>query len=222
MRLDRVTAYRLEGPRADVQRHACDGRTARGDRVEHGLVEMQAGGRRSDRARLLGEHRLVAFGVLRVVRVPDIGRQRHVAAALQHGGHRFGEAHAEQIVLAAEHFGLDAVAEDQAMTSLEGVAGARKGQRLAFGHDALDENLDLAAGGFAAEQPRLEDARVVQYDDILRRDQRRQIEEAPVVQRAGSVEMQQAALRAFGRGMLRDELFGQRVVEIAQAHSRTL
>ena len=108
------------------------------------------------------------------------------------------------------------------MTRLEGVAGARKGQCLAFGDDALDEHLDLAAGRLAPEQARLDDARVVQYDDVLRRDQSGQFREAPIVQRAVGIQVQQTALRALGRRVLRDERFGQRVVEFAQAHRRAL
>ena len=82
---------------------------------------MQARGRRGDRARMRRVDRLVALGVPGVRRVADVGRQRHAAAAFEHRGDRLGEAHAHQVLLAAEDLDGDAVADDEAMARLEPV-----------------------------------------------------------------------------------------------------
>ena len=79
---------------------------------------------------------------------------------------------------------------------------------------ALDEKLDLPAARLAPEKTRFDDARVVQHYGVALVDQAGQVREAPVVQRAARIDMQQAARAAFGGRVLGDELGGQRIVEL--------
>ena len=96
-------------------------------------------------------------------------------------------------------------------------------ESLALGEDALDEELDAAAGALAAEQARLDDARVVQHQRVARVDQVRQIRECPVRDApARRVQVQQTARRAFFRWMLGDELVRKRVIEIGELHCAAL
>src|SRR2546423_1205146 len=61
VRFDLFDAHRLERAEADVQSEARGSRAALLDAPEHRMVEMQAGGRRRDRAGLRGIYRLVAL-----------------------------------------------------------------------------------------------------------------------------------------------------------------
>jgi hypothetical protein len=84
--------------------------TLRANRGEQGLVEMQPRGWRGDRARRARVDRLVARLVLGCRRVRDVGRQRHLAAALERVEHVTREAQLVELALAPEHLRLDAVA----------------------------------------------------------------------------------------------------------------
>ena len=80
--------------------------------------------------------------------------------------------------------------------------------------DALDQHLDLAAGGLVAVQPGLDDAGVVEDQQVAGPQQAGQVGEAPVMQLAGVIQVQQPAAGAFGGGRLGDELGRQLVVEV--------
>ena len=77
--LDVVDAHGLKRARADVQRDVSelDARLAAG--LQDRRVEMQAGGRRGNRAGLAREHGLVALAILEFGRAGDVRRQRHLA-----------------------------------------------------------------------------------------------------------------------------------------------
>ena len=78
-----LAAHRLERAGADVQRDRRALDAARAQRREQLGVEVQRRGRRRDRAGPLGEHGLVALDVVAFVGALDVGRQRHVAVALE-------------------------------------------------------------------------------------------------------------------------------------------
>ena len=210
--LDVLGPDRLEGAGAHVQRDGRDRGSPLPDLSEHLRIEMQARGRRRDRARAAPRR---PSGSARRPRRPgtwrDVGRQRHAAAALEHRGDRLGEAHAHEVVLAAEHLDGDAVADREPMARLERVPGVAERERLALAEDALDEELDAAAGALAAEQARLDDARVVQHQRVARVDQVRQIARTPGPRCSplAAVQVQQPARGAFLRWMLGDEFVAE-------------
>ena len=185
---------------------------------------MQPGGGCGDRPGPLGVHCLVALGVVRIGRVGDIGRQRDPAAALEQVC-RAGvvQAQAVQIVLAPEHLGAHAVAHQELAALARRVAGADQGQNLSLPKQALDEQFDASAATLTPGEPRFDHAGVVQHQHVARPQQARQVGEKQVLERARApVEVQEAASGALGRGMLRDELFGQRIVELGDAHGAAL
>ena len=94
------------------------------------------------------------------------------------------------------------------------LAGAHVGQGAVGLGDALDQHLDLAAGGLVAVQPGLDDAGVVEDQQVAGPQQAGQVGEAPVMQLAGVIQVQQPAAAAFGGGRLGDELGRQLVVEV--------
>jgi hypothetical protein len=103
------------------------------------------------------------------------------------------------------------------------MAGAHERERFALARDALDHDLHLAAARLGTVEARLDDARVVQDDGVFRPDKGREVREAQVLDAARCrVEMEQAARGALGRGVLRDEVRGQRVVEVRDLHRQQL
>jgi hypothetical protein len=77
-----LDAHRLEGAGAHVQGDVGDVHALRGQFVEQRLVEVQAGGRRGDGARLLRIDGLVTLLVELVGVVLDVRRQRQAAVGL--------------------------------------------------------------------------------------------------------------------------------------------
>jgi hypothetical protein len=64
-------------------------------------------------------------------------------------------------------------------------------------------------------QARLHHARVVQHQNVVRADEAHDVGKPKVLHRtAPAIEVQQPARRAFGRGMLGDEVGREEVVEI--------
>ena len=207
--------HRLEGARADVQRHERLLDAAICERLEQRRIEMQAGGRCRDRAPDARVHGLVALGVFGDRRVGDVGRQRQLAVALEPG------------VQVADAF--EPEAEETAIARLDGRARIRGQEddaadagRMARPHlhdrrvrpgDALDQHLDFPAAGLAPADARVDDARVVEHQQVVGGQQRRQVGEAQVVE-LRSVDVQQPARAAFARRHLRNQLGRQDVVEI--------
>ena len=78
-----------------------------------------------------------------------------------------------------------------------------------------------AAGVAAAEEPRREDASVVDDEEVAGAQQFRQRADIRVRNRAGgAVEMQQARAAAGRRRLLRDQFRGKVEVEVADIHAR--
>ncbi len=83
--VDALDAQRGKGAEADVQRDARDFDALRGERVEHLRREVQAGGGRGHRAALAREDGLVALAIRGRIVATNVGRQRHVADAVEDG-----------------------------------------------------------------------------------------------------------------------------------------
>ena len=113
------------------------------------------------------------------------------------------------------HRRLDTAREAHALPALRRLAGAQVHQHLVTGQHALDQRLDLPAGGLDAEQPRLDHAGVVEDQQVAGVQQRRQVAEHPIDRRrAGTVEQPRPA--AFGRRMLRNQLGRQVEIEVGK------
>jgi len=184
--------------------------------VEHGLVEMQTGGRRGHGAGLGGVDGLVAGFVLAVGAVRDVGRQGHAAVAFQEFQARGrGSPSSNTFVPAPPDLGLEgAVGQNQSCARAWRLAGAHMRQGAPGLGDAFDQDFDLTAAVLAAAQPGLDDAGVVEDQQVARAQQAGQVDELPVVQAAGAVQVQQpAGVAPFG-GMLGDQFGGQFVVEL--------
>ena len=103
------------------------------------------------------------------------------------------------------------------------MAGSNERQRIVCAERALDEHLDPAAGPLAAREPRFDHPRVIQHHRVAFADLRRQLGEGEILDLAAArIEMQQPACSALGRGALRDQLLGQRIVELGDEHARGL
>ncbi len=97
------------------------------------------------------------------------------------------------------------------------MAGAHLRQHLMRVQHTLDQHLDLPPAFLAAKQTRLDDARIVQYQHIVRPDQLQQVGEAAILQCA-IMRIQQAARAALTGRMLRDQSLGQNKIEFIGTH----
>jgi len=68
-----------------VEREACDFDVADGERIENLRGEMQSSSGRGHRATFAGEDRLVALAIRRLIFAANVGRQGHVADAVENG-----------------------------------------------------------------------------------------------------------------------------------------
>ena len=90
-----------------------------------------------------------------------------------------------------------------------------RGHLVAAQH-ALDQQFELAAGGFFAKQAGVEHLGVVEHQQVARAQQAGEFVKDAVHRRAGATGVQQAGAAALGRGLLGDEVFGQGEIKIAQ------
>ena len=212
-----LRTHRLEGAGADVKGHVVGLHAARGQCVEHGLVEMQAGGRGGHGASLAGEHGLVAVKVSVVGIALDVGRQRHAPHAQQQLLDGFGsiKSQAEELAVTTLHHQPATVAEFNDAAFLGLLADAELRTELVVVVQALDQDLHGATGFLVAIKARGQHAGVVEHQQVTGLQQLRQIAELAVVKLPGRhVEVQQARRTATGQRALRDQLGRQREVEI--------
>jgi hypothetical protein len=130
---------------------------------------MQPGRRRRHRAEALGVHGLIALAVRAFVRAVYIRRQRHVPDAVEQRQHLFGKAQLEQRIVARQHLGLATAVDEDLRTRLRRLAGAHMGQHAMAVEHPLDQDFQLAAGGFLAKQPRRNHPGIVEHHQIAGR-----------------------------------------------------
>ena len=89
----------------------------------------------------------------------------------------------------------------------------------AVGQYAFNQNLHTAAGFLLSVQACFDDFGIVENEDVIWFDKRRQIDELAIMDAAGiAIDVQQpASCPRFGR-MLRDQLFREVEIEISQLH----
>ena len=230
---------RLEGAGAHMQGDVGGVHAPRLQVGQQGLVKMQRRGGRGHGTGGFGKHGLVALGVLRRVRVCalllalNIGRQRHVPMALHQGvgviagvvGQHKTKQRPVGIGPAPEQGGAEAVGRAGG-----GVQGDGRPDLGLFAHPhvrghlvaaqhALNEQLQLAAGGLFAKQARFEHAGVVHDQQIAGAQQAAQIAKNPV--RGWTVRgVQQPGAAALGRWLLGDQMRRQVKIKIAEGVGR--
>lgn len=124
-----------------------------------------------------------------------------MADTVEQRQHLFGEAKFEQRVMARDHFGLATAINEDDRANLGRLAGAHMGQHPVAVEHAFDQYLQLAAGGFLAEQPRRDHSGVVEHHQVAGAQIVEQVGELPVRQRAGRpIEHQQTAAMRSANG----------------------
>jgi hypothetical protein len=219
---DVLGLHRLEGAGAHVQRDAGALHTAGFQLGQQAFVEMQCGGRRGHCARHAREHGLVAARVVGRIGVRDVGRQRHVAAALHQRIRVFAgiaEAEAEQRAVfvgpAAQQRGAKAADHLQRGAHRRLLAHLHVRDHLVALQHALDQQFELAAGRLFAEQARLDHLRVVEHQQVAARSSEgRSLEDA--VDRSVAHAIEQTRGAAFGGRVLGDQLGREVEIEIGK------
>ena len=216
---DALHAHRLEGAGAHVQGDEGGAHALFGDLAHQLFIEVQAGGGRGHGAGALRIDRLIALAVGAFVGAVYIRRQRHVADAVEQWQHLFGEAQLEQRVVARDHLGFAAAVDQQLGAWLGRLARAHVGEHAMAVEHALDEDLQLAAGGLLAEQSGRDHPGVVEHHQIARAQVLEQVGELAMRERAGGpVEGQQPAAAPFSQWMAGDQGIWKLKGEIGDAH----
>jgi len=221
---DVVHPHRLEGTGTDMQGDMPELHAAFAQRIEQGIVEMQARSRRGNGADLAREHGLVTLGIVRAGLALDVGRQRQAPGVQQPVLQRFRQVEAqlpEAGLVAGQHLGLAASIERDPAAGLRRLADAELRARLVVRQQALDQDFHAPACGLVAEQPRRNHPGVVEDQQIARLQQGRQVAHLQIRQRGiARRHQQQPTGRAFRQRRLRNQRFGQVVMEIGLLQGR--
>ncbi len=222
---DAIDLDRLKGPWPDVQRDAGSTNPPLLDLVEQARREVQPGGRRRHGARPPRVDGLVALAVLRLsFRGPlDVGRERHRSRTLQHLVERVlrAQAHPPDPLLARQDLRRQPVLEFECRAHRRLARAAQPGapDGLAFAFD--QQQLDASPGRLAPDEPRREDTRVVDDEQIVRREASGQIAEAAMPDGFARQHQQPRLITRRGR-ILGDRLRGKLVFEILGPHRGTV
>jgi hypothetical protein len=222
---ERVDADRREGAEADVEGDRRDRGAASGDRVDQRRRQVQASGRRGDRARGAREDGLVAaaIGGRGAGRARDVRRQRQLADLLEEREDRggVGGRHGDRQGAAVAAGGGDGEGQLRRGVGVERIAGAERPARpgqtsprgLAGGDRGrigLDEQeLDRPAARAMAADPGRHHARIVDDHHGLGREVLGQRGDRAVVDRFGADHQQASAVA--GRARLLGDLRGWQV-----------
>ena len=229
---DAVYADGLEGAEADVECDVGGLDAALPEGFQNLWREVEAGGGRGDGAGLLGVDGLVALAVFWAVFAMDVGRERHVADAVE-GGVEVGdwlEADGTLAVFAVgDDFCLEAaVAKADDFSGEDFAAGADEGEPFPLGELLGEHDLDAAGGvmaglgmeaGALAVKARGYDPGVVEDEEVAGLEEGGKVAEVAVGEGSGgAVEGEHARGGAVGEGFLRDEFFGEMEIEIGDEH----
>ena len=124
----------------------------------------------------------------------------------------------EKVRLAFADDSLDAARQHDLGTGLRRLARPHLGKYPTTGQDALDQDLHLATGRLRAAQPRPDHACVIEYQQVVGTEERRQFGESAILERR--TDHQQPAVTALRSGITRDQLIRQLEIEVAQKHGR--
>ncbi len=185
---------------------------------------MQPRRRRGDGTSVLGEHGLVARLIGLVSGARDVRRQRNLATRVDHRVDVAPKFEAIQIAAAFDHRrGLIERIEQHDASRFQRFADAHLAQRATIALDPFDQQLGRAARILASVQTRANDTRVVQNEQIRRRQQFGQVSEALVRDRVGfRIEHHQSTVGAIVQRLLRDQMFRQAISEVASCEGHWL
>ena len=241
-----------EGARTHVEGEKGDLDPALADRGQGGIGEMERRGGCRDRPGIAREDRLVALAVLGLVWALDVGRKGNVPHAREPGFERWrlargypgrssGRAEGDMAhasISPSQHLSLEAgIHEGEPDAGLERLCRLReRGPDLLLGRRRLaaqEKDLDFTRLRTAAlsptlpgnhrEQPRRQHPGVVGHEKVAGPEQRRQLMEAMVRDRArGAIQRHQSRAVPLGRRMLRDPVLGKVEMEIGCAETTFL
>ena len=184
------TGWKVPAPTCRVIAAVCTPRAAK--RGQQRLVEVQRRGGCRHRAGARGEHGLVAGRVIVGVGVFDVGRQRHMAVLFEQLQRVGREAQMKQRIVgprAAQHFGIEGLRKTNSAAGPWRFARPHMRPDLVAVEHPLDQRFDRTTGGLFAQQARLDDARVVEDQQIAGQQQVGQLaKDAIGGQGAGAVE----------------------------------
>ena len=212
-----IYPHRLERTGTHMQRDVTELDPAFAQAGQHGLIEMQPGGRRGDRAGLTREHGLVALQVAGVGVPVDVRRQRHFTELEQQFLQRLRgfEMQPEKTFVAPQHHRMAAIGQFDPAALFRCLADAELDGGLMRAGDPLDQDLHRAAGALAPVQPRRQHAGVVEHQQIAGPQEVGQLTEHAVLPRLRRhIQQQQPARRTLGQWHLRDQFGRQFKIEI--------
>ena len=189
---------------------------------------MEAGGGRRDRALHPGVNGLVADPVVGAGRVMDVGRQRQLALLGERAAEIAARDPHDPLALGAglDHFDLERPVRClEPLTLPNPLRGScqhpPRGALRRHGRRSHEQDLDPATGGGPQKlQPGRAHASLVEREGVARPQPESDRGDARVVQRAGSaLDHEQAGILAPGRGMLRDQLGRQGIVEVVESQA---
>ena len=212
-----VGTDRLVRARADVQGKHPHRHSAGGEPIEHRRVEVKTGGGRGHRPRPLRVHRLVTLGVGGLGATPEVGRQRDLAVALQHLGHRAFEVDPVELAFPADAHPAHGGAQLHLAADPQPLARPDPREEPAAALDPFDEDLDPPTGRLAAGEPRPQDPGIVEDQQVARAQIPGKSREPPVRQPRPADHEQPARGTGLGR-MAGDERIRKPVVEVRNPH----
>ena len=135
-----------------------------------------------------GEYGLIARLIRCIGIALDIGRQRHFTETVQQRFHRFGGFELQPVkpAVTVDHFQRSAVAQCDPAARLGGFRCADLGADLLRRQQTLNQDFNLSAGLFAAEQARRNDPGVVENQQIARLQVIAQLAEQMVFKRSAA------------------------------------
>ncbi len=222
MLADVVHPDRLKRPGADVQGDKGGLHPHPLETREHGLIEMQTGGRRGDCTRMVRVHRLITFAVARIIRTFDVRRERNMTDAFENFRH--GSIHLERqsvkFPLTLLHGHGNISFQRQFLSMLRRLARAQLGKHTMGIQNTLHQHFDAPATVLVAKETRGDHTRVVAHQQIARPQQRGQIGETQIAPgTARAIEGQQTAGGARRCRILRDQIVGKGIMKIGFPHA---
>ena len=133
----------------------------------------------------------------------------------QHCEHVAIEAQQEEVLAAPFDRRPHVVAKLKRSARRGPMAGPNQRQREIRLQYTLDQRLDPAAAGLVTEQACLDDAGVVEHEQVARSEQPLDVCKDEIAQAVGR-DMQQPARTALGQRLLRNQLVGEFVVEVVE------
>ncbi len=108
-------------------------------------------------------------------------------------------------------------------TRAQGFTGTRLEQAAVLVQYAFEQQLDLAAAWFARKQPRVDDASVVEHQQIARAQESRQVAKHEIAKLAAcTIEREKPTRAALRRRRLGDQFRWQLIVKIRASHARRM